>query len=149
MATACGFSATSGFKSCSPSVISTVMTFDCRIVGSLAQPSTFTTLAAKGPPSCAASARGTTNSAKSTTTATLRRGWPIAARFSVRIRYRSISSRAEPGSRRSDRGLTTVTCMRWGTSSAGLLERTRIPNARRDGLTLTSRSPARERVEGV
>ena len=36
-----------------------------RIAGSLAQPSTFTTLAANGPPSCAASARGTTNSAKS------------------------------------------------------------------------------------
>ena len=42
------------------------MTLACRIAGSLAQPSTLTTLAANGPPSCAASARGTTNSAKST-----------------------------------------------------------------------------------
>ncbi len=69
---ACGFSTTSAFRSCRPSAISTVMMLACRIAGSLAQPSTLTTLAANGPPSCAASPRGTTNSAKSTMTATLR-----------------------------------------------------------------------------
>ena len=43
--------------------------FACAIAGSFAQPSTLTTLAANGPPSCSASPRGTTNSANSMTTA--------------------------------------------------------------------------------
>ena len=64
--------------------------FDCTMAGSLAQPSTLTVLAANGPPRCAASPRGTTNSANSMITAT-RRGAPAgglgsACRFSVRSR---------------------------------------------------------------
>ena len=70
--------------------------FACTMAGSLAQPSTLTTLAANGPPSCTASPRGTTNSANSMMTATLRarsraaagrvgQRW-IACRFSVRSR---------------------------------------------------------------
>ena len=68
-AAACGFSTTSSFRSCSPSLMSTVTMFDWTIAGSLAQPSTLTVLAANGPPSCAASPRGTTNSANSMMTA--------------------------------------------------------------------------------
>ena len=60
-------------------------------------------LAANGPPRCAASPRGTTNSANSMITAMrfgVVAGAPgSACRFSVRSRYRSISSSAEPGSR--------------------------------------------------
>jgi len=48
-----------------------------RISGSFAQPSTFTTLALNAPPSATASPRGTTNSAKSITTA-MRRGAAVA-----------------------------------------------------------------------
>ena len=57
------------FRSCSPSLTSTVTMFACAMAGSFAQPSTLTTLAANGPPSCSASPRGTTNSANSMTTA--------------------------------------------------------------------------------
>ena len=72
-AAACGLSTTRPFRSCSPSLISTVTMFDCAMAGSLAQPSTLTVLAANPPPSCSASPRGTTNSANSITTA-MRRG---------------------------------------------------------------------------
>ena len=59
-----------------PSLSSTVTMLDCRIAGSLAQPSTLTMLAANGPPSCSASPRGTTNSANSMMTAIrARRRW--------------------------------------------------------------------------
>ena len=59
--------------------------FDWTMAGSLAQPSTLTVLAANGPPRCAASPRGTTNSANSmiTATAARRAGRRIGQRLQV------------------------------------------------------------------
>ncbi len=48
-AAACGFSTTSAFRSCSPSLTSTVTMFDWRIAGSLAQPSTLTDVGGERP----------------------------------------------------------------------------------------------------
>ena len=128
-AAACGFSTTSPLRSCRPSLSSTVTMFDWTIAGSFAQPRTLTVLAANGPPSCSASPRGTTNSANSMMTA-IRFGFAVAPgsawRLSVRRRYRSISSSAEPGSRISVcvASLPSAFCTQSPQSSAPRVART-------------------------
>ena len=96
-----------GLSILGPSLMNTVTMFDWSIAGSFAQPRALTTFALNGPPSWTASPRGTTNSAKSMMTATFLRlddsADLIAWRLSVRSRYRSINSSAEPGSRMRER----------------------------------------------
>ena len=96
--------------------MSTVTMLACAIAGSFAQPSTFTTLAANGPPSCSASPRGTTNSANSMTTA-----MPLRRR-AARRRSRAGSACAAG----SDRSARAPSRARAGASSTSRLRAERL-----------------------